>query len=563
MRSHPFSLHPSIWEIVENGMQFDITDNLVFINEQIHKNAQATTVLLASLCRDEYNKVSGMDNAKQIWDTLKISHEGNDSTIITKMELVEGELGRFVMIRGEEPTQTYNRLKTLVNKIRSYGSTRWTDHDVVRLMLRSFTVIDPHLVNSIHENPRYTKMTPEEILGKFVSGCMMIKEARYVDDALNGPMPIYEPQPVTLKATSSSREALPSKVAQIEAAGLNEDEMALIIKHFKTALKGRKEHPNKSKAKGKRSCFKCGKIGHFIANCPDNSSDQEQGKGGKKEKKKSYRKAKDEAHIGKEWDSDCSSSDSDDEGLAASAFNKSSLFPNECHTCLMAKEKKVIFQETPKYTTSSDDESSDDEVDYNDLFKGLDRAKVDKINELIDALNEKDRLLEKQEDILYEEHDKFVSVQKSLVLETKRNEILSSEISACHESISSLKSVNDELNAKLEVANKSSSCVEHVVICNRCKDFDVNACNKHLIAITKLNDEVASLNAQLKTCKSDFDKLKFARDAYTIGRHPSIKDGLGFRKEAKNLTSQRAPIPNKEKGKAPMASSIQRNHAFI
>jgi hypothetical protein len=30
------------------------------------KNAQATTVLLASLCRDEYNKVSGLDNAKQI-----------------------------------------------------------------------------------------------------------------------------------------------------------------------------------------------------------------------------------------------------------------------------------------------------------------------------------------------------------------------------------------------------------------------------------------------------------------------------------------------------------------
>jgi hypothetical protein len=66
MRSHLFSLHPSIWEIVENGMQFDSMDNPVFINEQIHKNAQATTVLLASLCRDEYNKVSGLDNAKQI-----------------------------------------------------------------------------------------------------------------------------------------------------------------------------------------------------------------------------------------------------------------------------------------------------------------------------------------------------------------------------------------------------------------------------------------------------------------------------------------------------------------
>jgi hypothetical protein len=210
MRSHLFSLHPSIWEIVENGMLFDSTDNPVFINEQIHKNAQATTVLLASL-----------------------------------------------------------------------------------------SILDPHLVNSIRENPRYTKMTPEEILGKFVSGRMMIKEARYVDEALNGPMPIYEPQTVALKETSS-REAPPSKVAQVEATGINEDEMALIIKRFKTALKGRNEYSNKNKAKGKCSCFKCGKTCHFIAQCPDNENDQGDERHRKREKKKAYKKAKGEAHLGKE-----------------------------------------------------------------------------------------------------------------------------------------------------------------------------------------------------------------------------------------------------------------------
>jgi hypothetical protein len=144
-------------------------------------------------------------------------------------------------------------------------------------MLRSFTVIDPHLVNLIRENPRYTKMTLEEILGKFMSGRMMVKEARYVDDALNGPLLAYEPQPVALKATSS-REALPSKVAQVEVVGLNEDEMALIIKRFKIALKGREEYSNKNKTRGKRSCFKCGKTSHFIAQCPDNDNDQGQEK---------------------------------------------------------------------------------------------------------------------------------------------------------------------------------------------------------------------------------------------------------------------------------------------
>jgi hypothetical protein len=95
-------------------------------------------------------------------------------------------------------------------------------------------------------------MTPEEILEKFVSGRMMAKEARYVDDALNGPLPIYEPQTVALKATSS-RKVLPSKVAQVEAVGLNEDEMTLIIKRFKTALKGRKEYPNKKTSQGENA----------------------------------------------------------------------------------------------------------------------------------------------------------------------------------------------------------------------------------------------------------------------------------------------------------------------
>jgi hypothetical protein len=58
------------------------------------------------------------------------------------------------------------------------------------------------------------------------------------------------------------------------------------------------------------------------------------------------------------------------------------------------------------------------------------RSKIDKINKLIDALNEKYRLLEKQEDLLYEEHDKVVEVEKSLALEIKKNEMLAFELSS-------------------------------------------------------------------------------------------------------------------------------------
>jgi hypothetical protein len=158
-------------------------------------------------------------------------------------------------------------------------------------------------------------MLPEEILGKFVRGRMMVKEVRYVYEIANEPLPLYESQPVALKATTIT-ETLPNKVAQVEAAGLDEEEMVLVIKRFKTALKGRKDYPNKNKSRGKRSCFKCGKAGHFIAQCTNNENDQVQHKKWKKEKI-FYRKTKGEAHISKKWDSHCSLSDSDDEGLAA------------------------------------------------------------------------------------------------------------------------------------------------------------------------------------------------------------------------------------------------------
>jgi hypothetical protein len=163
----------------------------------------------------------------------------------------------------------------------------------------------------------------------------------------------------------------------------------------------------------------------------------------------------------------------------------------------MDKEKKVCTQDTPKYTSSSD-EDFDDDLNYRNLFKGLDRSKEDKINELIDVFNEKERLLEKQEDLLYEEHDKVIEVEDSLALEVKKNEMLAFDISSCHASISSLKILNVDLNARIEKLNVSSSSLEHVSICTRCKHHDIDAWVDYVSTIAKLNDEIAQLNVQLK-----------------------------------------------------------------
>jgi hypothetical protein len=105
----------------------------------------------------------------------------------------------------------------------------------------------------------------------------------------------------------------------------------------------------------KRVCYRCGKSAHYIAKCPD-ASDSERDDD-KKGKNKYYHKKKGgEAHMGKEWDSDESSTDSSDED--DTNINKGLLFPNIGHKCLMAKEgkkKKVYSRHTPKYTTFDDE----------------------------------------------------------------------------------------------------------------------------------------------------------------------------------------------------------------
>jgi hypothetical protein len=87
MRHHLTLLHKSIWDIVEYGVQVPKKGDKDYDSEEAeqiqHFNSQATTILLASLSREEYNKVQGLKSAKEIWDVLKTVHEGDEVTKIT------------------------------------------------------------------------------------------------------------------------------------------------------------------------------------------------------------------------------------------------------------------------------------------------------------------------------------------------------------------------------------------------------------------------------------------------------------------------------------------------
>jgi hypothetical protein len=382
MKGHLTSLHKSIWDIVEYGMQVPKVGDKDYDSDEAdqirHLNSQATTILLSSLSREEYNKVHELESAKEIWDVLKTAHEGDEVTKITKRETIEGELGRFMLHQGEDPQAMYNRLKTLVNQVCNLGSTKWDDHEMVKVILRSLVFLNPTQIQLIRGDPRYKLMSPEEVIGKFVSFELMIKGSKKIIEQGTSSTP--EAQPVAFKATEEKKEESTPSRLPIDASKLDNEEMALIIKSFRQILKKRRGKDYKPRSK--KVCYKCGKPGHFIAKCPI-SSDSDRGddkKGRRKEKKRYHKKKGGDAHVCREWDSDESSTDSSsDEDASNIAINKGLLFPNVGHKCLMAKDgkrKKVKSKSSTKYASSSDeDNSSNEEDNLFTLFANLNMEK--------------------------------------------------------------------------------------------------------------------------------------------------------------------------------------------
>jgi hypothetical protein len=93
------------------------------------------------------------------------------------------------------------------------------------------------------------------------------------------------------------------------------------------------------------------------------------------------------------------------------------------------KKKKVQSRATPKYTTSSDEgSSSDSEDNLMTLFANLSMDQKKKLNELIEAINEKDELLDSQEDFLIKENKKN-KLKNAYAQEVEKCENLSKELS--------------------------------------------------------------------------------------------------------------------------------------
>jgi hypothetical protein len=162
-------------------------------------------------------------------------------------------------------------------------------------------------------------------------------------------------------------------------------------------------------------------------------------------------------------------------------------------------------------------------------------AKVDKLNESISSLR---------------------TENASLISKVK-------DLNVCNDSISCLRDENAILNAKIEELKSckpSTSTVDHVSICTRCRDINIDAINDHLALIKQQNDHIAQLTTKINEHEIENVKFKFARSMLYNGRRPDIKDDIDFQQGSNVKLNAPKKFSNFVKGKAPI---VQDNEGYI
>jgi hypothetical protein len=59
--------------------------------------------------------------AKDVWTTLRMAHEGSKPVRKANIEMLEGQLNRFIMFDDESPQDMFNQLKKMINKAKALG----------------------------------------------------------------------------------------------------------------------------------------------------------------------------------------------------------------------------------------------------------------------------------------------------------------------------------------------------------------------------------------------------------------------------------------------------------
>ena len=169
-----------VWRVIANGPHIPTKTvegtTLVKLEREwnevdvklIELNCKAMSSLYCALDPNEYNRVSGCDSAKEIWDKLEVTYEGTNQVKESKMSMLVHEYELFVMKTDENISEMSTRFTNIMNCLKALGKF-YTNEENVRKILRSLPKRWEAKKTAIYEARDLKVLTLDELFGSLMT----------------------------------------------------------------------------------------------------------------------------------------------------------------------------------------------------------------------------------------------------------------------------------------------------------------------------------------------------------------------------------------------------------
>ncbi|GJY65976.1 zf-CCHC domain-containing protein [Tanacetum coccineum] len=315
--------------------------------------------------------------AKDICQSLLITHQGNSQVKDNKIDLLVQQYEQFTILEEESIDSGFARFNTIITSLKALDEG-FSSKNYVRKFLRALHPKWKAKVMTIEESKDLSSLALDELIGNLkVNEVVMEKDSEIYRGKKE------RVKSIALKAKKESSDD------ETSTSGSDDEEYAMAVRNFKKFFrrKGKfvrqpreekKSFRQRDKKKGKsdRKCFRCGDPNHLISDCPKPSRNK-------------YQKA----FIGGSW------SDSE---------NESEDKTND-ETFLMAQSSNKVTLNSPYYSNNASSLDNDSmQIEYDSLcensLKIINKNKIlktkrDLLEKEILELNEKIKKLQRSKEI--------------------------------------------------------------------------------------------------------------------------------------------------------------------
>ncbi|GJR17261.1 hypothetical protein Tco_0965788 [Tanacetum coccineum] len=220
------------------------------LKRKLAKNNEAKMVIYNALPLKEYERIFMCKTAKEIWDTLLITHQCNSQVKDNKIDLLVQQYEQFTIPEEESIDNAFARFNTIITSLKALDEG-FSSKNYVRKFLRALHPEWGAKVTAIEESKDLTSLSLDELIGNLKVYEVIIKND---SEMVKGKR--EQNRSLALKAKKES------SVKYSSNSDSEDEEYAIAVKEFKKFFKRRERFARQPR--DERKSFKKVKVTKMV-----------------------------------------------------------------------------------------------------------------------------------------------------------------------------------------------------------------------------------------------------------------------------------------------------------